>query len=393
MKDVSLKASWTKIIYEDVQMSKIAEKMLIPQLGSMIFKCNINEKDIKWILQETTDPFWRDMITAWCRYNYEENKSVCTEQPIWFNSHICIADRPIFIETASRNGLNWVYQLYKDGKCISAIEALKEYGLAILDYNKIISAIPKEARNQMKLGQRSKQEYTSKYQKIIENKHPSGTIYKDLNSRGDGILSKKVQQWNGDLKEKVNVQELKRRFLQIHGITNIVKYRSFQYRLLHRAIVTNKHLYRWGMIGSNMCTFCDTEGESYTHLFHRCTYVKDLWEGLTKFTKKLTGGEMKTNEKDVLMNTFHRDAKHLANIIGLIAKQYIYRQRCYKKLPRLNECRNIILNVKNSERYIAAKNGKLSKHESKWNPKTVDENRHVEMQNIEIYIEQYVQNM
>ena len=59
-------------------------------------------------------------------------------------------------------------------------------------------------------------------------------------------------------------------FKDMCSVTNIAKYRSFQYRLLHWAIVTNLRLQRWGMRSNDLCIFCGKSTGSYLHLFIYC---------------------------------------------------------------------------------------------------------------------------
>ena len=60
-------------------------------------------------------------------------------------------------------------------------------------------------------------------------------------------------------------------------VTNVAKYRSFQFRLLHRAIVANIHLIHWKIINSDLCTMCRLERETYTHLFIYCKQARKIW--------------------------------------------------------------------------------------------------------------------
>ena len=59
-------------------------------------------------------------------------------------------------------------------------------------------------------------------------------------------------------------------FKDIYGVTNVAKYRSFQCRLLHRAIIKNVHLKHWGKVESDSCYFCQMSRETYSHLFVQC---------------------------------------------------------------------------------------------------------------------------
>ena len=53
--------------------------------------------------------------------------------------------------------------------------------------------------------------------------------------------------------------------------------RSFQYRLLLRAIVTNKYLYFCKLSQTDKCYFCEVNTETIEHLFWDCSIVKNFW--------------------------------------------------------------------------------------------------------------------
>ena len=65
-------------------------------------------------------------------------------------------------------------------------------------------------------------------------------------------------------------------FTDLLAVTNIPKYRSFQYRLLHRAIVTNVQLHYYKLTNSDQCSFCHMQRETYSHLFIQCKKVIEL---------------------------------------------------------------------------------------------------------------------
>ena len=52
-------------------------------------------------------------------------------------------------------------------------------------------------------------------------------------------------------------------FQTIKIISLSTKLRSFLYRLLHFALMTNDKLYEWKVVDSKLCTFCSVEPETY----------------------------------------------------------------------------------------------------------------------------------
>ena len=58
----------------------------------------------------------------------------------------------------------------------------------------------------------------------------------------------------------------------------MAKFRSFQYRVLQRALVTNIELKKWQIKESDLCTNCGEFRETISHLLVECEYSKELWD-------------------------------------------------------------------------------------------------------------------
>ena len=55
------------------------------------------------------------------------------------------------------------------------------------------------------------------------------------------------------------------------------KLQTFQFKLLHRRISTNRYLFKIGLISSELCSFCESSTETLLHLFWECPQVKIFW--------------------------------------------------------------------------------------------------------------------
>ena len=396
IKDTAIKASWIRIGTDDAQVQEIMTKTLAPKIGNLLWKCNIKEEDVDGIIEgQKVNGFWTDVLKAWCKFNYMEEMQEGVDEPIWFNSNIRIDKKPIFVEKAFLNGLLWCHQLFENGKPISVGKAAMLYKLSLMEYNSIISAMPKNMKAVIAARKKdTEKEILSNYQKVVNNRSATKLIYRSLNRGGDGLIKKKTHQWKNDLSVTPSEKQLKRCFKNIYSISNTAKYRSFQYRLLHRAIVTNIHLQKWKVMDNDECTFCEKSRETYHHLFLECGYVKELWNFFRSYCQKQFDIEIHLDAEHVLLNNMYRKPSHPANVICLAIKQYIYRQRCFKKRPKVQELKAIVANIKGIEKYIAVKNGHFVKYISKWEYTSMndDENRHVEMQNFIEYISEYNDN-
>ena len=92
-KDPSLKASWVQIIQTDEYVAAAAFWELDKELKNDIWLCNIHRPHI---LQMFKDSFWRDVLLAWSYFNAKEVETEnLTNQWIWLNSFILVANKPI----------------------------------------------------------------------------------------------------------------------------------------------------------------------------------------------------------------------------------------------------------------------------------------------------------
>ena len=181
------------------------------------------------------------------------------EDCIWLNSDIKIGGEPFFWEQAYNKGLYSIDQLYRDGKLLSAFELCTNYDLTLMQCNSLVTAILIELKR--------------KYCNKVHESNSTDNLFvssKDAYSRMSSqpfILAEKHKQWEQELGFAINYDNFMQGFKDLYVVTNIAKYRSFQYRLLTRAIITNVHLKHWGLTESNACYFCGEQKETYLHLF------------------------------------------------------------------------------------------------------------------------------
>ena len=158
----------------------------------------------------------------------------------------------------------------------------------------------------------------------------------------DKSLSHKIEKWNFELDVNITTDELYRYFKNIYITTNIPKFRSFQYRLIHRAIITNVHLYKWRKISSDLCSFCGECRETYSHLFVMCKNIREIWVKTEEFLMSYNESEIIFNIPNVIFNQLISSPRNVKNFVCLMLKQYIYKQRCLKQVPTFYEFRSIL---------------------------------------------------
>ena len=179
----------------------------------------------------------------------------------------------------------------------------------------------------------------------------------------------KFVKWRMDLGQEYSqgLIEFKEHHQRIYKTTNITKYRSFQYRLLQRGIITNIQLSKWNIKPSDKCYYCNEEKETLIHLCCTCPKIQELWEQVKEYLqKKFPRLEIQLVPTNIIFNTITGKNNHVANFICLIVKQYVYSQRCLGKDINIQGVIGKIKQMQMIEKYIATKNEKLPTHLRKW---------------------------
>ena len=97
----AMKITWVKRYLDEENESKwkLFFRLSLKNVGGdFFFKWNISPKHLP--INKDIDPFWNDVLIAWSHYKYYNPvkfKEIIS-QPIWFNSHILIGDKPIFVK-------------------------------------------------------------------------------------------------------------------------------------------------------------------------------------------------------------------------------------------------------------------------------------------------------
>ena len=108
-----------------------------------------------------------------------------------------------------------------------------------------------------------------------------------------------IDKWNMEWEESITMEKYMKEFAHIYIVSNVAKYRSFQFRLLHRAILLNPILYKWNITQTDLCTFCGKHKETYSHLFVMCEKVQDIWIRTENFMNSFNEVQITFNVKNV----------------------------------------------------------------------------------------------
>ena len=137
-KDMSLKILWISILNQDEKLANLVYLFMPEGLNQDLWKCNIRRDDTHYLFERMKNVFWYEVIEAWASVQFNNVNNF-----IWFNSLIKIQNKPIYWPVSFKKGLLWVHQLVPNGKAIGVKLVQESYGLSIMQYNALLSAIPK----------------------------------------------------------------------------------------------------------------------------------------------------------------------------------------------------------------------------------------------------------
>ena len=117
-----------------------------PGIKENIWRVNLKPEDVQKI--PITSTFWKDVLTAWCEFNYWHNQDI-SNQLLWLNSNIQVGNQPIIWKNCVEKGLWYIHQLFRQGRMISQQEAKEEFNIDIMRYNSLVGAIPQEYKRHL----------------------------------------------------------------------------------------------------------------------------------------------------------------------------------------------------------------------------------------------------
>ena len=284
-KNQAIKVSWIQILQHENDYAEIVYSIIAPELRQDIWRCSLEPQDVSCL--GIKNLFWRETVTAWAKYNFFHNTEI-SNQFLWWNSNIRIQNKPAFFKHAYLKGLKYVHQLFQEnGNIKSALQVPRSFDLTFMEFNQLIAALPAKWRNFFRNNHPSSYMpiTPSCYDSAINSKNLSNRVYKFLIDQ-PFVCIEKQQKWENEFECEFTLNQFTTSCININRVTNIVKYRSFQYRLLQRCIITNVRLYQWKIIDSNKCTFCNDSEESVKHLFFECDIVQELWRKVMLYIKR-----------------------------------------------------------------------------------------------------------
>ena len=196
------------------------------------------------------DSFTKEVIEIWSNLTYDENPTHFGNVPIWYNSLIRIANRPIFYSDWARAGVNQAKDLLDQKFDFSKYKDFKtryKVNTTFLRYFGVVNALAKLKKSLPDQVMMNSDDQLSSSQKLLSSsnfcKEAHKLIVKGITSAPDKSQSK----WIADCKNYENLINWDKSYILPFYCTKETKLQTFQFKLLHRKIATNDYLYKIGI--------------------------------------------------------------------------------------------------------------------------------------------------
>ena len=355
----SLQCSWMKRLFdENFHDWKVILLSLIQKNLGTNFKSH-NCIDINKTILLKFPIFYQEILLKW-KQNYtfiSTTPSIIYSEFLWFNSCIKIDKKPVYVRAISQNNLNFVGQLFQDGKLKTWENIKVEFGLQSFQKFKwlqITDAIPKNWKDIIK-----DDNGNSKNLVFYDNHLSKGGLIYGLNKLNSKELYQLQINFNPAIptaQENFNKQfdqsnlHWKQIYLLGRKTTINTSLRMFQYKMLNNILFLNKKLFIFGLVDNSKCSFCKLNDETVIHIYTNFTIINNLWKELKRYFSPVFNMPDITPQSAIfgfIDNNYENLL--LINHILLIFKWYIFKTR-KKEQVNLNSLIKYICKIKNMEK-------------------------------------------
>ena len=368
----ALKSKWVKKYLDDNNQAKwklFLDFFIKQHDGKLLLTGNLKQADVAGL--NIQDSFTKEVIEIWSNLTYDENPIHFGNVPIWYNSLIRIANRPIFYSDWARAGVNQAKDLLDQKFDFLKNKDFKtryKVNTTFLRYFGVVNALAKFKKSLPDQVMMNSDDQLSSSQKLLSSSNFCKEAYKLIVKGITSAPDKSQSKWIADCKNYENLINWEKSYILPFYCTKETKLQTFQFKLLHRKIATNDYLYKIGISLTDICTFCEQNTESLIHLFWDCELVQTFWK---KIQHWLIQRQIKPQDFFLTLPTCLGLVDSTEDILLhhalLIGRYHIYSSKLKKTLPNLQVVTQIFHKCQEIEKCYAYKTNTVKKYKSKWN--------------------------
>ena len=354
---------------------KLYPRLLLDSLlGKYSFHINTNMK----VLYKSMPSFYAQVFEAW-----EKTKDKQGDDPfkvrrevLWRNKAIMVRGNEVHYNEWYNNGIIMFHDILKEDGTFKTPQELNEqyhFEVKIMEYNSLISAIPRSWKASVKSMNIPKMAISNQEQPFITCNNrllalsivTNRDVYWELVTRKH-IIPICARAWCN--RYGIDLDNWKTVFRYYASIKD-TRMKAFQFKILNNIVPCNLYLKRIGRSDTDKCPSCN-ELDDLGHYFVVCPETRLVWNQLSNWWKNVANQEVTLTERDILLGLESRPVKlimqsQLDDII-MATKWKIYANKqlgidtCFYQI--LCAIRSMIA----IQKTIAVRNDKSMQHEHIW---------------------------
>lgn len=297
-------------------------------------------------------------------YNLALNKSA----PIWSNPDFLINKKTIFFKLWNQQGITHIHHLF-DSVMFQFDELKIKYDLkesCQYQYIQLKHVL------QPKITTFSKSSPLIHSISTIHSKKQLSQLYKIISSKNQ--LSVPIVKWEKDLDIKTDALFWRRICNNIFSASLNSNIQLIQYKVIHRAHLTQHKLYKMGFFDADVCNHCALKvPDNYFHAIWQCPPVNVFWKTITDTLTLILGHTIPLAPHLCILGDLSTLQTPLKNpeillLSLIIAKKHILLNWKYKKKLSMNGWTTLMTDYLSLERMTTTSHNRSTQFKEKWEP-------------------------
>ena len=293
--------------------------------------------------------FYRNMLTFFDELKNLYSYDGMQDMVLFNNKEILVGGKPVFIkEWFDRNILSIQDLLNSNGQLLSFQEFINKYdcNTNFLQFYQVISAIPKYLVTKARNTEPSENElYTRNNFLFPLDAHTQIQLEKAKTRDFYCLLIRKIHtvsqtgpmKWDSVTRLDDNAWE--KIFTSLKNICKKTKLKEFQFKLIHRIVVTKKELHRYGIKADDECLYCG-EKDSIEHTFLNCQFVKIFVNSVIDWFNAANNSKFAPTIEEklfgIISGPYEKEILKKFNYTILFMKYYIYTSKMHNQAIHLS---------------------------------------------------------
>ena len=266
-------------------------------------------------------------------YSYDQKQELI----LFNNKDILVDGKPIFLSEWFRKGILSINELLNEtGNVLTFQEFRDKYFCEsnFLQYYQVVSAIPKRFWFLAKCSDTINRSFFTQNDNILSlNESTQNSLCMAKSKDFYNLFNVKIhtedqtgpKRWSEKL--SLNKDVWTRIFISLKNICKETKLKEFQFKLIHRTIITKKELFRFGIKTDDECLYCGDK-DSVEHSFIECAFTKLFTQNVLDWFNQVNECQIAPTTEEILfgitVSSLDTTIIRKFNYTALFMGHYIY---------------------------------------------------------------------